>query len=113
MTNSDILVLLEADLDIINPDATRLAQLNHLIGVAEAAIAREGVTFSQPYTIEEGHLVVMYAAYLFRKRKSDEGMPRMLRWALNNRIISEKMQEPAPEAEEEPAEEPEVIFVDT
>lgn len=92
MTNSDILVLLEADLDMIQPDATRLVQLNHLIDAATAAIEREGVTFSDPYTIEEGHLVVMYAAYLFRKRKTDEGMPRMLRWALNNRIFAEKME---------------------
>lgn len=91
MTNSDILVLLEADLDMINPDAGRLAQLNHLITTAEAFIEREGVTFSSPYTIEEGHLIVMYAAYLFRKRKTDEGMPRMLRWTLNNLLFSQKM----------------------
>ena len=92
MTVSDILVLLEADLDMINPDATRLVQLNHLIDVATAAIEREGVTFTgSPYTIEEGHLIVMYAAYLFRKRKTDEGMPRMLRYALNNLLFSQKM----------------------
>lgn len=91
MTTSDILVLLEADLDMISPDAGRLTQLNHLISVAEASIEREGVTFHSPYTIEEGHLVVMYAAYLFRKRKTDEGMPRMLRYALNNLLFSQKM----------------------
>lgn len=95
MTNSDILVLLEADLDLISPDDNRLAQLNHLILVAEAEIAREGVTFSSPYTKEEGHLVVMYASYLYRKRRTDEGMPRMLRYALNNRLFAEKMQEEA------------------
>lgn len=92
MTTSDILLLLQYDLDMINPDETRLAQLNHLIETAIALITREGVTFSTPYTIEEGHLIVMYASYLFRKRKTDEGMPRMLRWALNNRIFSEKME---------------------
>ena len=39
--------------------------------------------------------MVMYAAYLFRKR-ADEGspqMPRMLRYALNNRLFSQKMKE--------------------
>ena len=92
MTTSDILVLLEADLDMIQPDATRLVQLNHLIDVATAAIEREGVTFSTPYTIEQGHLIVMYAAYLSRKRKTDEGMPRMLRWTLNNLLFSQKME---------------------
>lgn len=91
MTTSDILVLLEADLDLINPDATRLAQLNHLISVATAEIEREGVTLSSPLSNDDGHLIVMYASYLFRKRKTDEGMPRMLRWALNNRLFAEKM----------------------
>lgn len=92
MTKSDILLLLQYDLDMINPDETRTAQLNHLIDTAVSMITREGVTFSTPYTIEEGRLIVMYASYLFRKRKTDEGMPRMLRWALNNRIFSEKME---------------------
>lgn len=32
----------------------------------------------------------MYAAYLVRKRATEEAMPRMLRWALNNRLFSQK-----------------------
>lgn len=44
----------------------------------------------EPYSIEDGHLIMMYAAYLFRKRATEEPMPRMLRWALNNRIFGEK-----------------------
>ena len=93
MTKSDIVVLLQYDLDMINPDAGRLEQLNHLIDVAIAGMQREGVTFSSSsYTIEEGHLIVMYAGYLFRKRKTDEGMPRMLRWALNNYLFHQKME---------------------
>jgi hypothetical protein len=32
----------------------------------------------------------MYTSYLWRKRAEDAPMPRMLRWALNNRIMSEK-----------------------
>ena len=39
-------------------------------------------------SLEDAQLILMYAAYLFRKRATDEGMPRMLRWALNNRIFS-------------------------
>lgn len=93
MTKADILTMVQYDLDMISPDAGRLAQLNHLIDTAIAAIEREGVTFSSPYTIEEGHLVVMYACYLFRKRKTDEGMPRMLRYALNNYLFHQKMEE--------------------
>ena len=54
------------------------------------AVAREGVVLTSPYSVEDGQLIIMYAAYLFRKRATDEGMPRMLRWALNNRIFGKK-----------------------
>ena len=37
-------------------------------------------------------LVEMYAAYLYRKRREATAeMPRMLRWALNNRVFSGKV----------------------
>lgn len=90
MTQADLLTLLQADLNLLSPDATRLAQLEHLIQVSLQLISREGVTLQEPYSAEDGQLVIMYAAYLFRKRATDESMPRMLRWALNNRIFSEK-----------------------
>lgn len=54
------------------------------------------------YEIDDANLIVMYAAYLYRNRVNDSeagyktaisatGMPRMLRYALNNRLISQKM----------------------
>ena len=57
---------------------------------AEDSIRREGAAldFRNP---EDAQLVVMYAAWMWRKRDSGEGMPRMIRYALNNRIFSEKM----------------------
>ena len=90
MTQADLLKLLQADLNQLMPDETRLAQLQHLIATAIQLIAREGVTLTEPYSAEDGQLIIMYAAYLFRKRATAEPMPRMLRWALNNRIFSEK-----------------------
>ena len=90
MTQEDILTLLQADLNILQPDATRTAQLTHLVNVALQLIAREGVTLQEPFSAEDGQLVIMYAAYLFRKRATGEAMPRMLRWALNNRVFSAK-----------------------
>lgn len=90
MTQADLLKLLQADLNQLMPDETRLAQLTHLIDTAIQLIRREGVSVTEPYSPEDGQLIVMYAAYLFRKRATNEGMPRMLRWALNNRIFSEK-----------------------
>lgn len=90
MTQADLLKLLQADLNLLMPDETRLAQLTHLIDTAIQLIRREGADITEPYSAEDGQLIVMYAAYLFRKRATNEGMPRMLRWALNNRIFSEK-----------------------
>lgn len=90
MTQADLLTLLQADLNILSPDPTRLAQLTHLLKAALQLIAREGVTLQEPFSAEDGQLVIMYASYLFRKRATDEPMPRMLRWALNNRIFSAK-----------------------
>lgn len=92
MTQEDLLTLLQADLNILQPDATRTAQLTQLINAALQLIAREGVTLQAPFSAEDGQLVVMYAAYLFRKRATSEPMPRMLRWSLNNRIFSAKAQ---------------------
>lgn len=90
MTNTDILALLQSDLGELFPTAQRLAYLNQCISAAQSFITREGVTLGD--TVEDGQLVEMYAAYLVRKRDTGEGMPRMLRWALNNRLFSEKAQ---------------------
>ena len=53
-----------------------------------AFITREGITLED--TVEDLQLGEMYAAYLVRKRNTTEAMPRMLRWALNNRLFSQK-----------------------
>ena len=72
---------------MLSVDTTRKSQLEFLIDTAIELIAREGVTLTEPYTSEDANLIVMYASYLYRKRATDEPMPRMLRWALNNRIF--------------------------
>ena len=41
--------------------------------------------------VTDANLVIMYAAWLWRRRDTMEAMPRMLRWQLNNRVFSEKM----------------------
>lgn len=64
-------------------------RLMHYIEAAEAEITREGVTLNE----SDSHLIIMYAAWLWRRRDSGAGMPRMIRWALNNRVFSEHMQE--------------------
>ncbi len=85
MSDNDILTILKVDLQI---SSTALdSYLLQLIGAARALIVREGVTLTDD--IEDTMLIEMYAAYLYRKRReSNSAMPRMLRWALNNRLLS-------------------------
>lgn len=90
MTKDDLLTLLKPNLDIVFLDDAKTNYLQFLIESAIQFIAREGVKLSEPFSVEDGNLIVMYAAYLDRKRATDEPMPRSLRWALNNRIFGRK-----------------------
>ena len=65
-------------------------RLGQYLSSAEAAIRAEGATTLDPGTAQDAQLIVMYAAWTWRRRDSMEGMPRMLRYALNNRIFGEK-----------------------
>lgn len=89
MTDDEILKILKIDLQV---SSTALdTYLNGLIGAAKEYISTEGITLTE----KEGdaQLVEMYAAYLYRRRREENvQMPRMLRWALNNRLFSEKAQ---------------------
>lgn len=87
MADSDILVILKIDLQI---SSTALDQyLQPLIAAARGYISTEGIILTD--STEDGMLVEMYAAYLYRRRREENvAMPRMLRWALNNRVMQEK-----------------------
>ena len=95
MNEQTMLDALKVDLGIsTNAYDTRLGQY---IVTARAAIEREGITLTNTGTeeapalsVEDAGLVVMYAAWLWRKRDTGEGIPRMLRWQLNNRLFSKK-----------------------
>lgn len=68
------------------------ARLTQLLQIAKAEIIKEGATtLNDAASIADANIVIMYAAWLWRRRDTMEGMPRMLRWALNNRVFSEKM----------------------
>lgn len=90
MTAAELLTMTKLNLEI--PAANTLFDdyINNLIVAAEQMISREGIVLTE--SIEDGNLVVMYAAYLYRKRAEDSPqMPRMLRYALNNRLFSQKV----------------------
>lgn len=66
-------------------------RLEQYLSSAQAQIEREGITLTD--SVDDMQIIVMYAAWMWRRRDGMEGMPRMLRYALNNRLFSQKMQE--------------------
>lgn len=88
MTSEEVLLILQSDLGEMYPSENRKNYLRQCILASQDFIAREGVILTD--SVEDAQLVEMYAAYLVRKRAEDTGMPRMLRWALNNRLFSQK-----------------------
>lgn len=89
MDENTMLTALKVDLGI----ATTVydERLVQYLEAARAAIEIEGIKLTE--AVSDGNLVVMYAAFLWRKRDTQEGMPRMLRWMMNNRLFSQKMTE--------------------
>lgn len=90
MTDAEILVPLKIDLQL---STTALDDyLTQQVNAAKEYIATEGITLDLENT-GDVMLVVMYAAHLYRNRRGigdSSKMPRMLRWALNNRLFHEK-----------------------
>lgn len=84
-----LLPSLKVDLGITTTayDDRLTAYLNN----AQKEIQREGVQLGNE--VDDDQLAIMYAAWTWRKRDSGEGMPRMLRYALNNKVFSQKMGE--------------------
>ena len=86
MNEELLLAAVHADLGIASKafDERLLARIR----TAQARIAEEGITLAD--TEEDRDLVVMYTCYLWRERATGADMPRMLRYALNNRLFSRK-----------------------
>lgn len=86
MNTDTMLVALKVDLGITTTAYDE--RLTQILNSSTKYIEAEGITLEN--TIEDGNLVVMYASWLWQKRKENIGMPRMLRWAMNNRLFTEK-----------------------
>ena len=87
MTDSDLLTMLRNDLQ--NPPGLLNDYLNFLINSSKEQIAEKGITLDDS-AIKDSHLIIMYASWLYRKRNSNEGMPRMLQYELHSRLVHEK-----------------------
>lgn len=100
MADAELLEMLRANLQMVT--TAHDTYLTQLIGAAREAIAREGIELED--TVGDNNLIVMYAAYLYRDRvtgtagdntyttaaHSAKGMPKMLRYALNQRLFAAK-----------------------
>lgn len=84
-----LLAMLKTDLGILTTTLYD-QRLTQYLQAAFTAIRQEGATTLNLDDALDAQLIVMYAAWLFRRRDAMEGMPRMVRWALNNRIMAEK-----------------------
>ena len=88
MTEQDRLAMLKIDLGISSTGYDD--RLKQILKSSEKAIKKEGVSTLDNTDLDDCQLIVMYAAWIWRKRDTQEGMSRMLRWSLNNRIFAEK-----------------------
>ena len=83
--DGDLLPILKCDLQ--NPPA-KDEYLNFLIGTAKEQIADKGITLNG--SVSDIHLVVSWASWLYRKRATNEPMPKNLSYALHSRLVHEK-----------------------
>lgn len=104
INNEVVLTMLKAGLELItdymdaDSKAAKELELMQYIESAEIYIEREGITLVD--TVDDQMLVSMYAMWLYDKRKTTgskytsyyiQNMPRMLRYNLNNRLMSQKV----------------------
>ena len=88
MTKEERLTLLKNDLQMLTSSNDTL--LSSLLDASEEYIQKEGIMLVEN-DIGIDMVIVQYAAYLFRKRASEEtAMPRFLRYNLNNILFSQK-----------------------
>ena len=90
MPDSTMLSMLKTDLGISAAQTAYDTRLVQLLTVAQKAIIEEGASTLDASDPLDMQLIVMYAAWLWRRRDSMDGMPRSLRYQLNRRIFAEK-----------------------
>lgn len=87
MQDDLLLTMLKQDLEILH--TAKDDYLENLIKMAKEMIAREGIILGDDF--EDQGIVVMHAAWMYRKRAApDSAMPRMIRAAMNNKLFAQK-----------------------
>lgn len=96
MTEADLLAMLKLNLEVVTDymdaeaKAAKDAELLQYLGAAREFIEREGIDLT--FSPGDCQILVMYASWLYGRRKADNSygaMPRMLRWAINNRLFQQ------------------------
>jgi len=90
MDYQELLASLKVDLGITTTAYD--TRLTEYLKRAESEIEREGVSLSAS-SLSDQNLVIAYAAHMWRKRDTGEGIPRMIRWQINNRPFGKKQEE--------------------
>lgn len=85
MNTDQMLAMLKVDLGITTDRYND--RLTQYLESASAEIEREGVTLASSSSVSDANLVVQYAAWMWRRRDTGEGIPRMIRWQINNRLF--------------------------
>lgn len=85
----DLLGMLKVDLGISTTAYDE--RLTQILTAAESSIREEGAETLNADDALDAQLIVMYAAWLWRRRDDMTGMPRGLRYQLNNRVLGEAM----------------------
>lgn len=88
MTDAEILILLKLQLQILT-DALD-DYLGQIINARKQMIRREGILADS--SAEYVQVLLMQSAYLYNKRDTGEGEPRALRFAKNNLLFAQKIQ---------------------
>ncbi len=91
MTEEERLAALKIDLGIVANEYDE--RLTEYLRAAKKEIEREGASLDLINDISHNNIVIDYARWMWIKRDTGEGMPRMLRYALNNLVIAQKQGE--------------------
>lgn len=86
MSEEYCLALLKADLGLYTAAGPVEDFLRQKLGAAESALGKKGILLD-PGDKDDIDLLVMYAAWLYRKRAGSEPMPPMLRAAINDHKV--------------------------
>lgn len=89
MAEDEMLAALKTDLGITA--SAYDARLTAYLQSAEKEIRKEGVELDMS-DIDHVQTVIMYAGWMWRRRDTGEGMPRMVRYQLNNLIFHDHLE---------------------